>query len=558
MPKIEIALIYRVLSFLFLPFAITVNAAQGDSACASVQTHLEDIVYKVPDQSLLCINGREFIFASFNAPSMTLIEDPMTLVDLQTEQISKRGQLRAPTHFEVDDLMESLQQMGGQVVRIYPPSLQGSSKTKTNSSSYFYLEQGSSTYLPNEAMFESLDYVLESANLHNIKVIFPFIDHNNFFGGVNTFCSTNSVECTDKFQTPFFQEPLKSAFISQIVEPIVNRYKGNPAILAWETGNELNKCYWDTWPCTPSTDPDIFDQWTQDISTIIRQRDPDHLIMDGSMAVRAENYLENNPNVDIVSFHEYPGDDTNASDMQRRMDGQSAPGFATHKAVLYGEMGLCPFDYCIQPALEYFYNNSQLPNHISGVLLWSLRPHQDTTDPGFPSAGFNVHQEWEGLITSAGTYYWSYHWPGFKVGDNYQESLVINEVQRVSDGVQGIEVVNYPRLSKAPEAPSITNCRVTEGSSGQQVSLVWRGSAGATSYIIEKRTIGDWQVLARDVVEIVAIFSGTVNEEYGYQPYIDSNPESGNSYRVTAVNAVGQSQPSEPVTVDLSASLSSR
>ena len=67
------------------------------------------------DGDRLMDGEREFRFVSFNIPNLHYVEDDM--------RFDRRISFRLPDEFEIDDALETIRQMGGQVARTYTLSV---------------------------------------------------------------------------------------------------------------------------------------------------------------------------------------------------------------------------------------------------------------------------------------------------------------------------------------------------------------------------------------------------------------------------------------------------
>lgn len=228
--------------------------------------------------SHLLDNNVKFRFISFNIPNLFIIEDPYW---------------HQSTLFEQTDALASIREMGGRVVRVYPFSFQ---KDINDYPRHFLFSDGK--WILNEILFSDVDRALAVANANNIRVIIPFIDRWDYWGGIPTFELRNNLKDSDFFTNSMLRNQFK-----EVLSIILNRvnslngikYKNDPTILAWETGNELDYLG----SRVPS-------EWTLDITKYIKSLDTNHLIIDGSNgALGWDNSVLSDSNIDIYSNHYY-------------------------------------------------------------------------------------------------------------------------------------------------------------------------------------------------------------------------------------------------------------
>ncbi|KAJ3290727.1 hypothetical protein HDU79_002991 [Rhizoclosmatium sp. JEL0117] len=172
-------------------------------------------------------------FFGFNTPNLHLIEDAVPWA--------------IPTQFEVNDALISLLQAGCPITRIYPLAI-GFGMAHITSSPY---SEGNWTRIPgtgnpnlyaNDELFKALDQAISSAGDLGVKIIFPFIDQADWWGGVPVFAEMHYLTA-DRFYT----DPTVISNFMAVVRYVVTRnntvsgiqYRNDPAIYAWETGNEL-------------------------------------------------------------------------------------------------------------------------------------------------------------------------------------------------------------------------------------------------------------------------------------------------------------------------------
>jgi hypothetical protein len=157
----------------------------------------------------------------------------------------------------------------------------------------------------NDNAMQPIDYALSLCAAAGIKLIVPLVDNYNYFtGGKFWYCKANGVT-PDSVASQFFTN---AAVIDSFKEHVryvlthVNRftgvaYKDDPAILAWETGNELT-VYPNNWSKRHI-------DWTEDIARHIKVTlGARQLVVDG------HTDLDNTaaftlPHVDMYSSHAY-------------------------------------------------------------------------------------------------------------------------------------------------------------------------------------------------------------------------------------------------------------
>ena len=232
--------------------------------------------------TILLENGSlPFKFVSFNIPNLHFIEDPVW---------------HRATSWEQTDALDAITQIGGRVIRIYPLSFQKSDKDSTLK--HFLIQNG--TWILNSELFQDLDSALALARDRQIRVILPFIDYWDFWGGIPSFQSALGLPPDSQ---SFFQNDISRNAFKNVVSLVLNRvnsvsgiiYKNDPTILAWETGNELSM-----------NGNRVPLEWTLDMARHIKSIDPNHLLMDGSYGKYGwDSQVLSSPLIDIYSNHYY-------------------------------------------------------------------------------------------------------------------------------------------------------------------------------------------------------------------------------------------------------------
>ncbi|MFP4187341.1 MAG: InlB B-repeat-containing protein, partial [Acholeplasmataceae bacterium] len=157
-----------------------------------------DFVDRKEDQ--LYLKDEPFRFASFNVPNLHVLEDPnWHMVEA----------------FEQEDAIRSVQAMGGRVIRTYTLSVVGGIRPGERDDELAHI-MGPETY--HEELFRRLDRALELANEYGIRLIIPFIDEWEWFGGVSQFSALYGKDKADFFD----DEDVKDGF-KHLIDYVLNR-----------------------------------------------------------------------------------------------------------------------------------------------------------------------------------------------------------------------------------------------------------------------------------------------------------------------------------------------
>ncbi|HXI69649.1 MAG TPA: cellulase family glycosylhydrolase [Verrucomicrobiae bacterium] len=431
--------------------------------------------------------NKAFRFISLDVPNLLIVEDNVPFTE--------ENPWRLPDPFEINDALETLQQLGGTVTRSYVITV-----VKTNDlpgTPRHVLAPGKF----NEAAFPTLDQVLASATQTGVRLIIPFVDNWAWQGGRAEYAGWRG-----KTKEDFWTDPQLIADFKQTIHFILTRtntitgirYSEDKSILCWETGNEID---------SPPA-------WTREIAHYIKSLDTNHLVMDGFNASVLRDESFEIPDVDIVTTHHYPGAKKSFAELIRANAGK-AKG---KKPYIVGEFGFVSTTQ-MADAMQAIMDTS-----CSGGMLWSLRFRNR-------DGGFYWHSE-PGL---GGNLYKAFHWPGSTIGNDYDEKNLLAIVRSNAFAIRGISVPPVaipapPRLLPVPDATAIS----------------WQGSVGATGYQVERARNhnGDWNIIATNVDEAFT--------QYRPQFADETVPEGDWFYRVRAKNESGVSGPSNiagPVSV---------
>jgi hypothetical protein len=438
-----------------------------------------DFVTVAGDQ--LMEGDQPFRFISFNIPNLHLVEDNLAFAE--------ENPWRLPDQFEIHDALASVRQQGGQVARTYVLSV--ARPNDPPGAPRHVLGPGKF----NEDAFRTLDLVLKTANETGVRVIVPFVDNWVWWGGKAEYAAFRG-----KPADAFWTDPQVIADFKATIRFVVERtntltgvkYRDDKAILAWETGNELE---------SPSA-------WTREIAAYIKSLDRNHPIIDGYHTTTLREESLDMPEIDIVTTHHYPALGRSFAKAIR----ENAARAKGRKPYFVGEFGFVGRD-AMKATLDAVQETG-----ASGALLWSLRPRNR-------DGGFYWHSEPLG-----GDKYKAYHWPGFPTGNSYDEIPLMKLMQERAFAIRGLPVPPLEPLAPPKLLPIESAAAIS-----------WQGSVGAESYTVERaaKEEGPWAVAGETIDETAVQYRPLFN---------DAKVAKGAwYYRIRARNAAGVSEPSNVV-----------
>lgn len=167
---------------------------------------------------------------------------------------------------DVDLVMGHLQQSGLKILRVW-----GFNDVNTVPSSgtvYFQLlANGQQTINTGADGLQRLDYVVKSAEAHDIKLIINFVNNWNDYGGMNAYVQNYGGNQTEWYTNSAAQTAYKT-----YIKAVISRYTGSSAIFAWELANE---------PRCNGCSTDVIYNWAESTSQYIKSLEPGRMVCIG-------------------------------------------------------------------------------------------------------------------------------------------------------------------------------------------------------------------------------------------------------------------------------------
>jgi mannan endo-1,4-beta-mannosidase len=425
---------------------------------------------------------------------------------------------RYPSHFEVDDAIDTAKAIGARVIR--------SQTLGDTIGCPGCIEPKLGEFNP-EA-FEHIDYAIKAAHDRGLRLIFTLVGDcaNCELGGAGEYSEDKGPAGIKGF----FTDPKIIARFEEHIAALLNHknsltgivYKDDPTILAWEN---CNACGFFVAFTDPGASLTPYVNWVDTIGSFIKSIDKKHLYEDNSSLFvfdKSGAALETKT-PDIITSEYYPHWDA-VFNMGEKTTAEIFPKHAArvtdkHKVYVVNEFGWDNTDWATPQDLEKALTTMKNDPKISGDLFWALQAHVDKL--GWQAIPANVPNREYSLHGESGQW-WALYYGGINTlimsrGDMSVRADLLR--------THAFEIAGLPVPAHAiPPAPVIT-------AKGLGL-LAWRGSAGAVSYSIERQVTpgAPWE----KICDKCATDTDT--------PWIDPKPQAlfGVHYRVTAYNPDGK------------------
>src|SRR5262249_1137776 len=271
------------------------------------------------------------------------------------------------SHLMVDDVLNAARDQGFRVMRVWGSldigNQDGSNSIRGKADGVYFQYWDGTKPADNDGDegLKHLDYVIYKAGQLGLKLVIPFVNNWNDFGGMDQYVRWRNGQYHDQFYT----DPLIRQWYKNWIAHLLNRvntyngiaYKNDPTIMTWELGNEPRCLSAGAYPRSPNCTTQTLIAWADEMSTYIKSVDAKHLVSVGDEGFyclpNPTHWTENCgegvdtvaftalENIDVMSFHLYPdywGQDVawGTQWIQRHFQDARALG----KPAMLGEFGL--------------------------------------------------------------------------------------------------------------------------------------------------------------------------------------------------------------------------
>ena len=429
---------------------------------------------------------------------------------------------RYPTHFEIDDVLDTAKLMGARVIR---------SQTMGDTvACEMCIEPKPGEFNP-EA-FRSIDYAVKAAHDRGLRFVVTFI-------GDCTYCNGGGIGqyvewAGDKDGNDFFTDPKLIAMFEKHIAAILNHkstltgivLKDDPTVMAWENCNMCG--------LGAAFGPDkglAIVKWIDTIGAFIKSIDKKHIYSDNSGLFLMNPGVLDDKTPDLVTAEYYPhfnalfgmmGMSTTAETFSKNAALVTAHGKAYSACEFGWDVTNWPTRDDLQAALTAMESDPK----ISGNGFWALYAH--AIEYGWQPMVMPTNSLAHTKATASDTgQWWSLYYGGIDTLVNSREEMRARaELLRThAYKMAGLPVPPHP----VPAAPVIST---------HSLGMVrWRGSAGAVNYSVERKAsdTAAWELVCDKCA---------IDADMGWPDLTPGLGALSAKYRITAYNADGK--PSAP------------
>jgi mannan endo-1,4-beta-mannosidase len=270
---------------------------------------------------------------------------------------------------------------------------------------------------------QKLDYVIAQASARGIRLIIPFTNNWNNFGGMDQYVRWAG----DDEHADFYTDPVINGWYKNWISTLLNRtnsisgvkYKNDPTIMAWELANEPRCTSAGAYP-DGTCNTTIITNWARTMSDYVKTIDKKHLLSAGDEGffclpeakwTLTQKYgpsqygaglgedckdgidtiaLASLPSMDMMSMHLYPDNWKESTAWGTGWIKEHAAAAAKiGKPVYLGEFGL--LDEATRMPVFNEWLRTVRQTGVDGSLYWILSSKQDDGTPYADYDGFTVY-----------------------------------------------------------------------------------------------------------------------------------------------------------------------
>jgi mannan endo-1,4-beta-mannosidase len=307
------------------------------------------------------------------------------------------------SHFMVDDVLTTAAAQNFNTMRTWGfidvGNQDGSNSVDgPHNGVYFHYWDGSApAFNDGDTGLKHLDYVIYKASQLNIKLVIPFVNNYDQFGGMDQYVRWNGGQYHDQF----YSDPKIRQWYKDWISHLLNhtnaytgiQYKDDPTILSWELANEERCVGFGVYPQSSSCNTDTITNWAADVSAFVKSIDRKHLLSPGDEGFYCTDPTSSDftincsqgvdsialaklPDMDIISYHLYPDSwgktpEWGTQWIRRHIEDSRRRG---DRAVA-GEWGLLSKN--TRNPVYHDWEDEVLKDNGGGVLYWILSGLQD-------------------------------------------------------------------------------------------------------------------------------------------------------------------------------------
>jgi mannan endo-1,4-beta-mannosidase len=346
------------------------------------------------------------------------------------------------SRFMVDDVLNPAADQGFRVMRIWGSldigNQDGANSIRGKADGVYFQYWGGSApaYNDGDDGLKHLDYVIDKAGQLGLKLVIPFVNNWNDFGGMDQYVRWRDTSTPDDqvwYHDSFYTDPVIKGWYKNWIAHLLNRvntyngvaYKNDPTIMTWELGNEPRCLSAGAYPRSPNCTTQTLIDWADEMSTYIKSIDDKHLVSVGDEGFyclpNATHWTENCgegvdtvaftalENIDVMSFHLYPDYwGTDVAWGTQWIESHIEAARALDKPAMLGEFGL--LDKSMRNPNYQRWTDAVFNSGGAGALYWILSGKQDDG---------SLYPDFDGFTVYAGT-------PVFSALGHFAQMMITN------------------------------------------------------------------------------------------------------------------------------------